>query len=74
MKFGYTIIYVQRVDETIKFYEEAFGFKRKFVTPENDYGELETGETILAFATIELANSNFRGGFMQSRREEGPWE
>ena len=63
MKFGYTIIYVPSVVDTIAFYEQAFGFTRKFITPENDYGELNTGETTIAFASIELGNSNFTGGF-----------
>ena len=45
IKFAYTILYVENVTATIEFYEKAFGFQRKFVTPENDYGELITGET-----------------------------
>ena len=63
MKYRYTIIYVENVKETIEFYEKAFGFTKKFVTPENDYGELISGETTIAFASIELGNSNFKNGF-----------
>ncbi len=63
MKFGYTIFYVQSVEETIQFYEAAFGFNRIFLTPEKDYGELSTGGTTLAFASIELGKSNFKNGF-----------
>lgn len=63
MKFGYTIVYVDDVEKTIKFYEDAFGLSRKFVTPENDYGELLTGETTIAFAAIDLGNSNFKKGY-----------
>jgi uncharacterized glyoxalase superfamily protein PhnB len=63
MKYGYTIIYVENVSETIEFYERAFGFRRKFVTPENDYGELISGETTISFASIELGNANFKKGF-----------
>jgi len=59
MKYGYTIFYVDSVKETIEFYENAFGFMRKFITPENDYGELLTGETTIAFASMKLGNSNF---------------
>ncbi|WP_317048477.1 VOC family protein [Flavobacterium ginsenosidimutans] len=39
VKFGYTILYVENVEESIAFYENAFGFSRKFVTPDNDYGQ-----------------------------------
>ncbi len=58
IKFGYTILYVPNVRESIDFYKEAFGFEEKFVTPENDYGELVSGETTLAFCSIELGQSN----------------
>ena len=59
MKYSYTIIYVKSVLETIEFYEKAFGFSRKFITPEHDYGELDTGGTTISFASLELGNSNF---------------
>jgi len=63
MKYGYTIIYVKNVEETIEFYEKAFGFQRKFITPEKDYGELISGETTISFASIELGKANFKKGF-----------
>ena len=57
MKFGYMILYVKDVEKTVAFYESAFGLKRKFVH-ESGYGEMDTGETKLAFASVELAASN----------------
>lgn len=63
MQYGYTIFYVNSVEETIQFYEEAFGFHRKFISPEKDYGELISGATTIAFASIELGQSNFKKGF-----------
>ena len=68
MRFAFTILYVADVMASISFYEKAFGFARKFVTPENDYGELETGATVLAFASLGLGESNFNksGGFTPS--------
>jgi uncharacterized glyoxalase superfamily protein PhnB len=57
MKFGYTILYVEDVATTVAFYEAAFGLKRKFVH-ESGYGEMDTGETTLAFANVALATSN----------------
>lgn len=73
MKYAYTILYVGNVPETIEFYEKAFGFSRKFITPENDYAELISGETTLAFASIELGNSNFKKGFEQSSTSKKPF-
>lgn len=57
MKFGWTIIYVADVEATLTFYERCFGFERKFITDEADYGELITGETTLAFSQNDLATS-----------------
>ena len=60
--FGYMIFYVSDVDATLAFYEQGFGLERRFLTPEGDYGELATGSTTLAFASIELAAGNLAGG------------
>lgn len=68
IKFGYTILYVENVEETVSFYEKAFGFVKKFITPEKDYGELDTGGTILAFASYSVAEYN--GIAIEKRRPE----
>ncbi|MFK8058892.1 MAG: VOC family protein [Polaribacter sp.] len=73
MKYSYTILYVKSVIDTIEFYEKAFGFTRKFITPENDYGELLTGETTIAFASLELGNSNFKIGFKKIKKAKKPF-
>ncbi|MCD0466572.1 VOC family protein [Flavobacterium sp. ENC] len=73
IKFGYTILYVENVETAIAFYENAFGFSRKFVTPENDYGELSTGETTLSFASKKLAAQNLKEGFIESNLEAKPF-
>jgi catechol 2,3-dioxygenase-like lactoylglutathione lyase family enzyme len=64
MKLGYTIIYVPNVAESLSFFESAFGLSRRFLHESGDYGELETGETTLAFASHELGNANFPTGFV----------
>lgn len=73
IKFAYTILYVKDVEKSIDFYEKAFGFSRKFVTPENDYGELLVGETTLSFCSLTLANSNFKDGFIESSLTNKPF-
>lgn len=73
IKLGYTILYVENVEESIAFYENAFGFSRKFVTPENDYGELITGETTLSFASKKLASQNLKEGFIESDLNNKPF-
>ena len=72
MTYAYTILYVEDVEKTIVFYENAFGFQKKFITPENDYGELISGETTIAFASTELGNSNFKNGFKKLSVDQKP--
>ena len=63
MKYAYTILYVKDVEETATFYKKAFGFEIKLLTPEKDYAELNSGETTIAFASIELGDVNLKQGF-----------
>ncbi len=73
MKYAYTILYVENVPESIKFYENAFGFSPKFVSPEKDYGEVISGQTTIAFASLDLGNSNFKNGFKKIDINEKPF-
>ena len=54
MQFGYTILYVDQVSQTVDFYERAFGLQSKFVHEAGDYGEMDTGGTTLAFCSTAL--------------------
>ncbi len=54
MHFAYTILYVENVAETLAFYGEAFGLKRKMLHESGDYGELDTGTTTLSFSSLRL--------------------
>ena len=58
MKFGYTILYVKNVEKTLSFYEKSFGFSSRFLHESGQYGEMETGETTLAFASEDLSKEN----------------
>lgn len=73
IQFAYTILYVQDVTRSITFYEQAFGCTRKFITPDNAYGELITGATTLSFASIDLAKSNLKDGFIESSNANKPF-
>jgi lactoylglutathione lyase len=66
LKFAWTIIYVKDVIATIEFYEKAFGFKKKFVAPGDEFGEINSGETSIGFSTIKLLNEHLPGGFIAS--------
>jgi uncharacterized glyoxalase superfamily protein PhnB len=73
IKFAYTILYVKDVEKSIVFYEKAFGFKRKFIAPGNEYGELNTGDATLSFASVQLAKTNLLAGFIESTTSGKPF-
>jgi catechol 2,3-dioxygenase-like lactoylglutathione lyase family enzyme len=72
MKLGYTMIYVPNVAASLTFFEDAFGLSRRFLHESGDYGELETGETTLAFASHELGKMNFPAGFVAASESSKP--
>ena len=57
MKFRYSILYVRDVKTSLDFYCAAFGFTQKMLHESGTYGELDTGATILAFASLETMQS-----------------
>ena len=73
MKYGYTIIYVSSVEETLEFYKKAFGFEIKFIHESKAYGELETGETTLAFASHEMGDMNLGGKYSKANINDKPF-
>ena len=73
MKYGYTIIYVSSVEETLEFYQRAFGFNIKMIHESKTYGELDTGGTILAFASHELGDMNLKGQYLKRNNNDKPF-
>lgn len=55
MHLGHVIIYVKNIQETVAFYEKAFGIKRRFIHESGVYAEMETESTALAFVDEEFA-------------------
>lgn len=72
MKLGYTILYVPNVEASLAFFEAAFGLKRRFLHESGSYGELDTGETTLSFASHELGDMNFPGGHVRASDSAQP--
>ncbi|WP_018631682.1 VOC family protein [Neomegalonema perideroedes] len=71
MRFGYMVVYAPDVAATVAFYEKAFGVKARFVTPEADFAEMETGATALAFAREGLMQG-FAPDLRPNRPEDPP--
>lgn len=72
MKLGYTIIYVPDVAASLGFFSKAFGLRQRFLHESGTYGELDTGETTLAFAAHELGDDNFPGGHVRAHESKAP--
>lgn len=61
MKFAKTIVYVADVAESLAFFGKAFGLTTRVVYGTN-YGELETGESTLAFASLDVGQTHLPEG------------
>lgn len=73
MKFGYTIVYVPSVTDALTFYKDAFGFETRFLHESGQYGELSTGETVLAFASHTMGDMNLDGDYQKADLNAKPF-
>ena len=71
---GYVILYVNDVAASLAFYEKAFGLTRRFFHDDNGkaYGELETGATRLAFASVALATEHLKQPVVAAAPDQAP--
>jgi uncharacterized glyoxalase superfamily protein PhnB len=69
-RLGWVIVYVPDVAEALAFYERAFGMSKRFAV--DDYGELDTGSTVLGFASESLGKENFSGGVARPASDGAP--
>jgi uncharacterized glyoxalase superfamily protein PhnB len=69
VKFGYAFVWVEDVEDTVRFYEEAFGVERRFIPDNGEFGlyaEMKTGETTLAIADEKEACTPFPNGYHEN--------
>jgi lactoylglutathione lyase len=72
MKFRFTIVYVDDVPQTLEFYRRAFGFGTRFLHESKQYGELDTGDCALAFASHALGEMNLLSGYAKLANMQPP--
>lgn len=72
VQLGYCIIYVSQVAQSLAFFEKSFGFQRRFLHEGGDYGELETGTTVLAMASHDLGARNLPDGYLHADKSDRP--
>jgi lactoylglutathione lyase len=74
VSLGYVILYVKDVSASLSFYEESFGLSRRFFHEADGkaYGEMETGATRLAFASLELAKEHLKQEVIAASPDTAP--
>jgi len=74
VSLGYVILYVDDVAASLDFYEKAFGLTRRFLHDDNGkaYGELETGATRLAFASVSIAHETLKQEVVTTAPDKPP--
>ena len=60
ISFSHLIFYVKDIQTALKFYQDAFDIKPKFIHESGAYAELSTGETVLAFAFFSLSFTSIK--------------
>ncbi|XP_028757098.1 uncharacterized protein LOC114716276 [Neltuma alba] len=75
--YGYTVVYVQDVSKSVAFYADAFGCDVRCVHESNRWGELDSGQTTIAFTPMHQHETDDLTGKVQaprSNRERQPVE
>jgi lactoylglutathione lyase len=72
MTLGWVIVYVDDPGAAADFYEHTFGLEVEFKVPSNEYAQLATGSTKLAFAAYTLGEGNFPGGVLRAGSDGQP--
>ena len=55
------------------FYKRAFGFETRMILDSKEWGELDTGDTTLAFATHEMGKINLDDKYQKADINELPF-
>ncbi|MEL7061194.1 MAG: VOC family protein [Acidobacteriota bacterium] len=72
MKLGYIIAYVSDISSEMDFFGRAFDLSTRWIHESGDYGELNTGQTTLAFASHALGALNLPAGYRRLDRSDQP--
>jgi predicted enzyme related to lactoylglutathione lyase len=72
-RLGWVIVYVPDVERALDLYQRAFGLRQAFADESGTFGQLDTGQTALAFAQEELASSNLPDGFQRPAPDAPPF-
>ncbi|XP_062084925.1 uncharacterized protein LOC133791054 [Humulus lupulus] len=66
---AYIVIYVRDVARSITFYEKAFGFSVRRLDKSHRWGELETGQSTIAFTPLHQHETDEVTGLVETTAE-----
>ncbi|KAF2283426.1 hypothetical protein P3X46_010162 [Hevea brasiliensis] len=69
--FAYTVVYVKDVAKSLDFYEKAFGYHVRRLDDAHRWGELDSGQTTIAFTPIHQRETDKRSGAVQTPQTDG---
>ncbi|EEF31015.1 uncharacterized protein LOC8281881 [Ricinus communis] len=75
--FAYTVVYVKDVARSVDFYARAFGYHVRRLDDSHRWGELESGQTTIAFTPIHQHETDDLSGTVRTPhfgRERAPIE
>ncbi|KAI4322156.1 hypothetical protein L6164_021876 [Bauhinia variegata] len=75
--FAYTVVYVKDVAKSVAFYNKAFGYAVRRLDESHRWGELESGQTTIAFTPLHQHETDDLTGKVeipQSGRQRSPVE
>ncbi|KAF9596295.1 hypothetical protein IFM89_008821 [Coptis chinensis] len=75
--FAYTVVYVKDVAKSVAFYAKAFGYNVRRLDESHRWGELESGQTTIAFTPEQQHETDDITGAVQkprSNNERNPLE
>ncbi|KAM7522217.1 hypothetical protein LguiA_012119 [Lonicera macranthoides] len=68
--FAYTVIYVKDVAKSVAFYAKAFGYNVRRLDHTHRWGELESGQTTIAFTPVHQKETDDRSGSVLTPRSD----
>ncbi|XP_008784517.1 uncharacterized protein YraH [Phoenix dactylifera] len=70
--FAYTVVYVQDVAKSVAFYSNAFGYSVRRLDESHKWGELDSGQTTIAFTPVHQRETDGLTGAVQT--PDAGWE
>ncbi|KAI3760469.1 hypothetical protein L1987_50864 [Smallanthus sonchifolius] len=68
--YAYTVVYVQDVAKSVDFYGKAFGASVRRLDDSHRWGELESGQTTIAFTPVHQRETDHLTGEVQEQKSK----